>query len=474
MHCKIFLAAQKLRVGTHALGVASLLTAGCGVGGLLSLLGTTYLLFAIAATSLAILIVLGQFELLAIIILGIRIVQDYYQVLPLPVYFPFISLLLATGLIGWIFLTQSRERPWTVLRSLGVWALFLVFALQGIPRGVGWNDPLAYYLNVLCSAFVFWMLGTQLSRDLDHLRRLLGMVTALGSTVAIHGLVASATGVFLFATPLYEDYLASVSGFHIAGTQIRRLGSFLINPDTCGTFLAVIGLIALGLLLSSESRRSRVLYAFELGLILLALFFTYTTSAWGAFTAGLLAAAVLMGRWQYRVAIPSVMLVFGLALVLVFPTQVGVFVAHSTRSGEITLRIGTWETALRALAANPLIGLGLGSQTYLVRAEQYRVPLQTTTEAHPHNSYLEYAVMGGVPLLLLFLILVATMLRLALSNFRLVSARQRPLLAGGIAAIVAVSADSLGNNGWTVVPLVAVVWLIFGAISSPALHDALS
>src|SRR5262249_11453594 len=155
---------------------------------------------------LGIILVLGQYELLAVTIFGVRVMEDYYQLVPLSIYFPFMSLLLASGLVVWLFLTQSEERPWSGMPALGVWALFLVFALQGVIHSIGWNDSLAYYLNVICGSCVFWMLGTQLARDPAHLRRVFVLTTVLGTAVAIHGLIASATGIFLLATPSYSDY----------------------------------------------------------------------------------------------------------------------------------------------------------------------------------------------------------------------------------------------------------------------------
>jgi hypothetical protein len=47
--------------------------------------------------------------------------------------------------------------------------------------------------------------------------------------------------------------------------------------------------------------------------------------------------------------------------------------------------------------------------------------------------------------------------------------KNRPLLAGGVAAVTALSWYSLSDAGWTVAPLVAIGWLILGVVSSPLL-----
>jgi hypothetical protein len=44
------------------------------------------------------------------------------------------------------------------------------------------------------------------------------------------------------------------------------------------------------------------------------------------------------------------------------------------------------------------------------------------------------------------------------------------LLGGGIAAVLALSINSVSINGWTLPPLAAPGWLILGAIASPLLR----
>ena len=60
-----------------------------------------------------------------------------------------------------------------------------------------------------------------------------------------------------------------------------------------------------------------------------------------------------------------------------------------------------------------------------------------------------------------------------MSNWVLVDKDTRPLLCGGIAAIVALSLNSFSINGWTLPPLAAIGWIILGVISSPLLAKSL-
>jgi O-antigen ligase len=135
--------------------------------------------------------------------------------------------------------------------------------------------------------------------------------------------------------------------------------------------------------------------------------------------------------------------------------------------------VGAWQTALEVIKAFPWTGIGLGLYAYLYRAEPFRVRAQYRPLAHPHDAYLEIGAMSGLPVLVLFLLLLALILWFALRNWARADKATRSLLAGGIAAIVALSANSVSINGWTLAPLTSLGWLILGLISSPLLTKKL-
>jgi O-antigen ligase len=152
-----------------------------------------------------------------------------------------------------------------------------------------------------------------------------------------------------------------------------------------------------------------------------------------------------------------------------FPSQVNLLLQHATDPSELTVRSGIWETGIRVIQAFPLTGVGLGHLAYLERS----VPYQIVPVDHPHNSYLEWGAMAGLPVLLVFLALLAFALWQALRNWVRADARTRTLLGAGIAAITALSINSWSIDGWTLPPLAATGWMILGIISSPLLRKSL-
>jgi O-antigen ligase len=119
--------------------------------------------------------------------------------------------------------------------------------------------------------------------------------------------------------------------------------------------------------------------------------------------------------------------------------------------------------------AFPLTGIGVSRTAYLQIAEPFRVQAQSLALNNPHNSYLELAAMGGIPVILVFLSLLVYALWKALGNWIQVDRRARPLLGAGIAAIITLSLNSLSFGAWTFPPLAVPGWLILGVISSPLL-----
>jgi hypothetical protein len=86
----------------------------------------------------------------------------------------------------------------------------------------------------------------------------------------------------------------------------------------------------------------------------------------------------------------------------------------------------------------------------------------------PNNSYLHWGTMAGIPVMLVFLILLGYVFLFSWRNWQTADIRYRPLLGGGIAALIALSVSSLAQAGWTSQDgLVNLGWLIAGLVTSP-------
>lgn len=439
----------------------------------------TYVLLALVTAGF---IALRRDLLAAWAITALFLIYDVYHLIWQPMIFP-LTFLMLVGLLGartverQIYASPEEGQPWLRLPGLWLWGLFIIAAAPAVLRVpyVDRTNAQVYYINVLVMPACMWALGMQVVRTMAQLRRLLVLISAVGTAVAIHAIIQATTGVFLFQTTEHAAFLASVNDWTLDGTaHTIRASSFLINPDSTGAYLAFMFFLPLGLALHSASWRWRAVYFAEAALILVALLFTYTTGAWVACVVGIVVFLAMAARGRIRLYIFGGIAIAAATLAVVFPGEVRKLLAHATGPNELSLRLGVWETALRVLRVHPLTGIGFEiGQAYSQISQPYRVSQQVIPVSHPHNIFLEIAVFAGIPVALIFIALLARTLWPVIRNYQRGNWRQRALYAGLLAAFAATFVHGLADRTWTLPALAVVLWLVVGAASSPALTEAM-
>lgn len=436
------------------------------IGGLAGKFGPHALIVILGALAMTIIVLLRWDAIAVTVIIAVHLYIDWYWGLHL------VALLMGLVLLLFFFMARSSQYLWVKPRALWLWSVFLIITIYPAIRGGKFMlyDAASFYPSNIFGALLMFWLGSIIARDYIHVRKFLNFLAVLGALLAIHTIIQAKTGIALFSSARIDANLQIyTANYQLAGSNVDRASSFFADPNWNGTFFATIFFLPLGLFFESASLLKKVMYLAELALILPALLFTYSAGAWIGISAGMIAFIVFIGCTRYRILLAFfIAIVVGVMMVL-FPVQIALLFQHASGVNELSLRIAAWQTALRVIQAFPLTGVGLGYQAYLLRSEPYRVPAQFVPLAHPHNSYLEWAAMAGIPVLLVFLALLVYALWLAWHNWLLLDERGRSLLGGGIAAIIALSVNSVSINGWTLPPLAAIGWVILGVLSSPLL-----
>lgn len=419
--------------------------------------------------------VFKQDEALAATIIIISVLLDWYELLYPNFYFPAMTTLAACLFVGIRFLSQSAERPWVPIPQQRWWVVLLILAAFPILEAVGLLEGIRYYLAVFVNAMLLAVVGTLVARNMDCLRRLLSMLSAFATFVALQSIIYERFGIFILANQNLENYLSANGYFRLTGTQINRAGSFLLNPDFNGAFLGMMFFLPVGLFFESSSRLAKAFYAIEALLLFVALYYTYSLGSLAAVGAGALALVLIVARSRYRLYGVGALCFVVVGMRVFFPSQMQVLFQRIANPSEASTRLGLWETALRVIAAHPLTGIGFGLDTYMLRAEPYRVvALQTRAYPQPHESYLEIGAMAGLPVLALFLVILGRSFWLAFRAYRKAHGPPRILIAAAITALLVTCINSLTINDWTLAPLTAIGWLIAGALVSPALARELA
>lgn len=436
---------------------------------IVGLLGIYAWAIILGAPLLVLMFVLRAYELATATIIILHIYVDWYLGLLLP------SLIVTLLLLMMFFFFRDAQHPWENPSVLWLWIAFLLLAIypaiQGTLRAY---DAVFYYPNIVVGALLTFWLGTVVAKDAASIRKVFQMLAFIGAMLALHSIIQATTGITLLGTTRFDQFLSTTDGYElVTGSNIHRVGSFFVDPNYNGTFLALMLFLPLGLFVESRSLFNKLIYTLEFLLILPALLFTYSNGAWVGVLAGFVIFLLLVNHLWYRVLLAVIICLIVAIGLLFFPVQIGLQVQHASDPGEIALRIGAWQTGIHVIQAYPWTGVGLGFGIYEIRAEPYRDPAQYIPLVHPHNSYIEIGAKAGLPVLIVFLALLAFSVWKALYNRSLLDKTTRLLFSGGIASIVALSVNSWSINAWTLPPLAAIGWLLLGCMGSPLLTKKL-
>jgi O-antigen ligase len=443
------------------------------VGMVIGMFNPLYVFLAAGALVLGFFYLIRLDEFIVVLVIIAHIMIDSY--LGYATYQ--LALLMALILLLVCYLGRSADHPWTEPRWFWLWFVFLVLTIVPLFEGGDFSlsNSFGYYLEVVFSALVLFWIGNIIAKDVAAMRRVFQLLALMATLFAIHTLIQATTGVFLFETAKAREELQAYATYFQLGGGTSRASSFFGNPNGNGIFLAVCVFLPLGLFVEGKGFWKKAFYLLETLTVLAALACTYSTGSWAATVGGLVLFIVLAGRIKYSVLIVAALLLMAGMVVVLFPDQIAVQLSHSSDTSDTSLHLGGWETAIRVAEAYPLFGVGLGDEAYLVRAEPYRVAAQTKPLAEPDNSFLQWGAIAGIPTMVVFLVLLGLIFWAAWRNWLAADPRSRALFAGGTAAILALSINSLTVDGWTSpVDIQFLGWLIAGVVASPLVTQHLS
>ena len=429
---------------------------------------------AIAGALIFALSVLLRWDAFAVaLVIAVHLFVDWYLALHL------VGILMAVFLLFVYYFGRGADHPWGGPRPFWLWALFLVLTIYPAIYGGQFMvyDAASFYPSDVLGAFLLFWIGCIISKDVSILRRVLQLLSLIGTFIAIHTIIETTTGVFLFATSHESLHLATSSNLYVYGMDAThaasRSASFFVDPNWNGCFLAMMFFLPLGLFMESKSWLGRLVFFAEMIMLLVALLFTYSSGAWIAFSCGIVIYTFLIGSHRQRLLWIFVIALIAFLILTLLPTQLAIGIQKASAPYELSMREGAWETGIRVIEAFPLFGVGLGGQAYLIRANPYVVPAQLIPLPHPHNTYIQWGAMAGIPVLIVFLLLLGYSFWCSWRNWRLVEQRDRSLLGGAITALLVLSINSWSIDGWTNFAIVFFGWLIFGMLASPLLYKSL-
>jgi O-antigen ligase len=306
------------------------------------------------------------------------------------------AILLLVVLFGLLVQSKLNFRP----RAAGAMGLMLgfsavaaVYAYARVGSRVG-GDPISEFVR-LATLLAMYLLAANLFDTPRRTTLVLRLLSLSAIFPATFGVIQWATG----AAP----YRAELGISRISST----LGG---GSNTLAAYLAACGLI----LISGRAKLPRWLTWGSLLLVLTALVGTYSREGWLIFLLGTL----IIGWRRQRVASVAV-IIAAVALTLVVPSVRNRVLPSSTSTingsaaasanSSFEWRLNDWNAILGKYVQSPLVGFGLGTETYV---NPYIDPYIAGHRGwNSHNSLLTILIEGGVILLIPWLLVFGTMMR---------------------------------------------------------------
>jgi len=323
--------------------------------------------------------------------------------------FSFVDVLILLLAVVLLFQTLALRKQF---RWGPLWLPFLVFGAGLVIAAVRSSDFPAASTQVmrLSSYGLVYLLVLNFTDSCADARRILISMFIAGTGVAILGISQSILGhsftrEFLASRLgkilVYGDTPIWVISSMQVGDFVRAYGLFM-NPNWCGTYLAMLLVMALPLQLRQQVA---VPWRWMRGISVLwfaAFVLTLSRGAMVGFVCAIIAFFTRMGTGRF-IAVLGLVGILVLSVSLISTEMLGPLehLRWQNLDWQGTAgysRMSLWRDAYRVLATSPLAGVGLGN---------YEQKLSTMTYGawivHPHSTYLQLLIEGGIPTCLAFI-----------------------------------------------------------------------
>jgi putative inorganic carbon (hco3(-)) transporter len=317
-----------------------------------------------------------------------------------------LGFLLLLGVLAYSFYRGWRPpRPsmWVCLPLVALsLAACLAASLSGAVRESG---PYAVRIVGLCILCFATML---LAAEPGFIRKALAALACAAALCALLGIYQTITGGTIGGLGCYGYFgrmIALGNATGQGGAAVIRASAAFDHPNILGTFLVGTLPAAIFLAIHHRERMGRLLYGIASMLLMVALVYTFSRSAW---VGGLVGVSVILiaGRRAGMRALALVVLALAIAVVILPSDAKDVLFS---RTGEAqpydSGRVFSWHTAGRMIAAHPILGVGPGlfHDSYSDYADPEEVYRQNPLHhMDAHNTYLDLAAEGGLVTSLLF------------------------------------------------------------------------
>lgn len=279
--------------------------------------------------------------------------------------------------------------------------------------------------------------------------------------------VVVALGVGVAAVSGGASFQSQSGGEVVSG----RLSGAFSHPNQLGLFSAICIALAVGLGFGARTRERRAAASIAAVLGVVPLLLSLSRSSWIGCGLALLYFLVILREARRALVFAAIPIALAASVVGSFaPTGTEVQVVGERASVLLELspydqRSEIYEEALRQLRENPLVGEGPGNFPAASAREEFADA--TVRADHAHNLWLTWAAEGGVPaavLVIALMVAVAVAAHRARRAAAVRSRRDHAVIAGIVAALLAVVGQGFFDYLLRNAVLFMIVWALVGAL----------
>ncbi len=340
------------------------------------------------------------------------------------------------------------------------WLIFIIIAFFSLLQALTYlptNEIISsslYLVRFIEYTLLFYPAFDLFQKSPQKNTRIINFVMISGATIAILGFLQ---------LWLYPDLLelAKEGGWD---PHINRLVSTWLDPNFVGGLFAFLTTIALGKLMFSKKRNEQVFLISICSILITALFFTYSRSAYLALAVGIFIIGILKSR--KLMIICAAIFLLGISIspralqrITDLAYSVSSVLTNTAENPDATarLRIKNWEQTITLIEKRPLLGNGYNTLRQVKFQEGMISDLNHHAATGSDSSNLTILATTGILGLLPFLWLQFTILQLSWKN-----SKKNGLALGLLGGFLALFIHSFFVNSLLFPQIMIYLWISLG------------
>ena len=379
-------------------------------------------------------------------------------VFSIPISIAMTNIGICLAIIFWL-IKKVLNKDWRLSRTPVNAFLFLLIliSLFSMINSIKISSSIGGMQKLFKGLFLFFIIVETIN-DRKKLRRIIWAALLGLSLVSVDGVFQYLTG---------KDFIRGYKfgiGFRYPGQAgLRRLSASTHNPNDLASYLITVIPLLISLALYYFRGKKRML----LGLVgLMAFFCMFQTYSRGAIL-GFAIVAILFSIIKKDKRLAVALLILIIILLFLLPKPILYWMVSNPNPYDFFIEEGGrrwhWQAAINMIKTHPF--LGIGTNTFSINYERYKIAADPLTGWYAHNAYLHVAAEIGLIGLIIFIAMIIAAIRNWWINYKRINTLDLGAISLGIfGAFIGYLVAGLLESNLQYSNLAVLFWSVLGLI----------